>query len=71
MVMLRFRTCAQAEHHLQANGFSFMGAPDRWRKCADGIAVYAGIQRISGTRRAGPALVLISSEKVSRSNDRV
>jgi hypothetical protein len=60
-MVLRFRTYAQAEHYLQVNSFTFMGAPDRWRKCTDGIAIYASIQRISCTRMAGSALVLIYS----------
>ena len=44
----------EAERYLTAQGFVFMGAPNRWRRIVDGVATYA-IVRVSGS---GASIVL-------------
>jgi uncharacterized protein YjeT (DUF2065 family) len=48
MQTLWFVNWVEAKAYLAANGFVFMGAPNRWRRIVDGIATYA-IVRVSGS----------------------
>jgi hypothetical protein len=38
-----FATCAEAIKYLEGAGFTFMGAPDRWRQTGEARTTYAQI----------------------------
>jgi hypothetical protein len=54
MQTLWFVNWGEAKAYLAANGFVFMGAPNRWRRVVDGVATYA-VVRVSGS---GASIVL-------------
>jgi hypothetical protein len=54
MQTLWFVNWEEAKGYLTAQGFVFMGAPNRWRRIVDDVATYA-IVRVSGS---GASIVL-------------